>query len=113
MMFKNLALFLIFFTFLVSGILSSYLDPILSLHIMEDYQVPSFVTPLFWFLYSSGYLLASYIQYKGYIKSINTKHQCILAFVSTALSQLILAPPMQEYSNVWFVIFGLFIFGFF
>jgi hypothetical protein len=56
-------------TFCVSTTLWVFIEPILSLYLIKAFSVEAFVTPLFFLVYSVGYLIASVLLFKSNLVS--------------------------------------------
>lgn len=75
------------FTFFISTTLWVYIEPILSLHLIKEFQIKDYMTPLFFLVFSSGYLLASLVLFKmNKISGMNPKKQVVIAFIMAGVA---------------------------
>eukprot|EP00347_Sterkiella_histriomuscorum_P023007 403336314 len=113
-LFKNLQVFGTIFTFFISTCLWVYIEPILSLYLVKQYQLQGYTTPLFFLVFSAGYLLATFslIKYNR-LKLVSSKTQSVAAFILAGVAQILVSPPYNSLNLVWLTSIGLFLFGFF
>ncbi|CDW83835.1 permeases of the major facilitator superfamily [Stylonychia lemnae] len=111
---KNVQVFATIFTFFVSTCLWVYIEPLLSLYLVNQYALASYTTPIFFLVFSAGYLTATFslIKYNR-LKSISSKYQSVMAFILAGLSQVLISPIIQSLNTIWLTSLGLFLFGFF
>ncbi|CDW73170.1 major facilitator superfamily protein [Stylonychia lemnae] len=123
-LFKNLQVFGTIFTFFVSTCLWVYIEPILSLYLVKQYQLADYTTPLFFLVFSVGYLTATFSLIKSNrLQTISSKAQSVVAFILAGVSQVMISPPQESckqviillktISAIWLTSLGLFLFGFF
>ena len=96
-LFKNPQIFTIFLTFFMSTSLWVYIEPILSLYLIKNYKVADYVTPMFFLVFSMGYLFASLFLFKTRTIQLASKYQSVLAFIFAGLAQFLIAPPIDEW----------------
>lgn len=83
-------LFFIMISFFVSTCLWVYLEPILSLHLKDHFMVQDFVTPLFFFIFSTGYLAASLTLFLTNVSEWSARWLSSSAYVLTGLCHMFL-----------------------
>jgi fucose permease len=71
-LFCNFQVFLIMVTFFVCTCLWVFIEPILSLHLVENFQVTDWQVPMFFFIFSLGYLMASLTMYWTKVSEIRS-----------------------------------------
>ena len=57
--FSSFTIFFIMLTFFVSTSLWVYAEPVLSLYLKDTWELQDYAAPLFFFVFSSGYLVAA------------------------------------------------------
>jgi len=77
-------------TFFFSTSLWVYAEPILALHLSQEYKVKDWVTPLFFFIFSLGYLAASLLMYLTKISKVEAYLLSSGAFILTGLSHILM-----------------------
>lgn len=105
-------------TFCVSTALWVFIEPILSLYLIKTFAVEDYVTPLFFLVFSCGYLIASMLLFKcNLVANTDSKTQSVVSFLLTGVVICLIAPPIDLFNNeICSLILcgiGLFLFGLF
>lgn len=101
-------------TFFFSTSLWVYAEPILALHLSRQFQIPDWVTPMFFLIFSLGYLAASLLMYLTNVFKIEAYILSSAAFILTGFCHILLIIWYGSDLNVLICIgFGLFLMSFF
>ena len=113
-LFKNFMIFVIMLTFFVSTCIWVYAEPILSLHLTNNLHVKEFVTPLFFGVFSLGYLAASATIFWTDVKSWDPSILSPVSFIITGVLHMLLVVVFKdEFLTLFTSAAGLFLISFF
>ena len=111
---SSVAVLLVMTTFFVSTCLWVYMEPILSIYLMNEFNVAEWALPLFFLIFSLGYLFASITLCLTKIGDMVAYKLSSGAFILTGLCHLLLIFSSEnELGNLIQVAAGLFFVGYF
>ena len=101
-------------TFFVSTSLWVYAEPILSIYLKDEYQIADWAAPLFFLVFSLGYLVASFVMFLTNISKKPAYKLSSTAFVITGLCHVLLIVKIKNHIlQLVCVGLGLFLVSFF
>lgn len=95
-LFSSVAVLFVMLTFFVSTSLWVYAEPILSLYLKDEFNIADWAAPLFFLVFSLGYLAASLVMFLTKISKMAAYKLSSTAFVITGICHSLLLIKIEN-----------------